>query len=88
MLTFSHRFPGKHGCSDGTGNIKVGGDNDFLAGNFFKSGYYRFVIGNSTLEKDMITNAFFPDHFLNVILNNGVCQASNEVLLLHSFLLM
>ena len=59
----------------------------FLACNFFKGSYNRFVICYSTLEKNVIANGFVSDYLLNIILYNRIGKPSNQVISLHPFLL-
>ena len=79
--------PGQHGCPDGSGYIEMWRNMNLFAGNFFEGCYHGLVVGYSTLEEDVLTHSFFPYYLLDIIMNDGVGQASHQVIFFNSFLL-
>ena len=63
-------------------------DMDLFSCYLLKCSNNSFIIGYSTLEKDMIAYSFFPYYFLYIILNNGIGKSTHQVILGHTFLLL
>ena len=60
---------------------------DFFACHLFKGCDNSLVIGNSSLEKDVIAHPFLANHLLNVVVHYGIGQSAQKVVLLYSLLL-
>src|SRR6056297_1145870 len=78
----------QHGSSYSACHIKMWWHGDLFPRDRFKSRNHCWIIGDSSLKEDMISNTLGPYNLLNVILNNGIGQTTHQFVFLCTLLLI
>src|SRR5664279_3020745 len=86
FLTLCHRPFGQDCCSYGPCNIKMRRYYDILSYYLFEGSNYGFIICDTPLKENFIANAPVTDHFLKIIIDNGIGESSDKVFVSRSFL--
>ena len=58
----------------------------FFPSHLFESGNYSFIVCNASLEKYLFADPAVTNHFLKIIIDDGICQSTNKIFIPGSFL--